>query len=81
VLPLRENQLQLQDKGFFSAAAWHKASTQKAFLLCPLPHAVSLWQPGPTGSLLRLDVTESAHPCRVQCEIWARLLAAVLIFW
>jgi hypothetical protein len=31
--------------------------------------------------VLRLDVTESANPCRVQCEIWARLLAAVLIFW
>ena len=192
VLPLRENQLQLQDKGFFSAAAWQKASAHKAFLLCPLPHAVSLWQSGPTGLLLRLDlakelaaspqarvqwdqlhcgqdthrfgpvrvvafrlspesagrqraglrasqhkqgrtptacalelagwlilvtnapaaklpspvlsylyrlrwqielifrqckwvlrldVTESANPCRVQCEIWARLLAAVLIFW
>lgn len=29
---------------------------------------------------LRLDVTESANPHRVQCEIWARLLAAVVIF-
>jgi hypothetical protein len=31
-------------------------------------------------SVLRLNVTESANPCRVQCEIWARLLAAIVIF-
>jgi len=30
--------------------------------------------------VLRLDQTESENPCRVQCEIWARLLAAVLVF-
>jgi hypothetical protein len=192
VLPLRENHLQLQDKGFFSAAAWQRAAAQKAFLLCPWPHSVTLWQLEPTRPplrldlaqelaastqaqvewsqlhaghdghrfgpvrvvafrlgpesagrqraglreaqrkqgrtpsaaalelagwlilvtnapatklpspvlsylyrlrwqielifrqckwVLRLDVTESGNPCRVQCEIWARLLAAVLIFW
>ena len=37
VLPLRENQLQLQDKGFFSAAAWHQASDQKASCSAPCP--------------------------------------------
>lgn len=31
-------------------------------------------------SVLRLDQTLSGQPCRVQCEIWARLLAAVVIF-
>jgi hypothetical protein len=30
--------------------------------------------------VLRLDQTESENPCRVQCEIWARLLAALLTF-
>ena len=31
-------------------------------------------------SVLRLDQTESANPCRVQSELWARLGAAVLLF-
>ena len=31
-------------------------------------------------SVLRLDQSNSDKPCRVQCEIWARLLAGVLIF-
>jgi len=58
VVPLRENQLQLQDKGFFSAAAWQRASAQQAFLLCPLPHSVSLWRPEPTSLPLRLDLAK-----------------------
>ena len=31
-------------------------------------------------SVLRLDKTESQNPCRVQAEIWARLICAVLLF-
>lgn len=31
-------------------------------------------------SVLRLHKTESDHPARIQCEIWARLLCAVLLF-
>lgn len=31
-------------------------------------------------SVLRLDVLPSANPARVQCEVWARLLCAVLVF-
>ena len=31
-------------------------------------------------SVLRLDQTESKNPARIQCEIWARLLCAVLLF-
>jgi hypothetical protein len=33
-----------------------------------------------TKSVLRLDKTESQDPHRVQCEIWARLICAVLLF-
>ena len=45
---LKVNQLQLQDKGFYDAKAWQAASQQGAFLLMPLPHAVTLWfRPGP----------------------------------
>ncbi len=31
-------------------------------------------------SMLRLDQSLSGQACRVQCEIWARLIAAVIIF-
>lgn len=31
-------------------------------------------------SVLRLNKTESDNPARIQCEIWARLLGAVLLF-
>ena len=31
-------------------------------------------------TVLRIDKTESQNPCRVQCEIWARLTCAVLLF-
>ena len=34
-----------------------------------------------TKSVLRLHKAESQNPHRVQCEIWARLISAVLLFW
>jgi hypothetical protein len=34
-----------------------------------------------TKSVLRLDKSESQKSSRIQCEVWARLLAAVLLFW
>lgn len=34
-----------------------------------------------TKSVLRLDKSESGDPNRVQCEIWGRLISAVLLFW
>ena len=34
-----------------------------------------------TKSVLRLHQSESDNPYRVQCEIWARLISAVLLFW
>ena len=190
---LRAGELQLQDKGFYSAQAWQAAEQRGAFLLMPLPHNLTLWlSPDPearkelafdlagalrvsshsqvewpqlflgspghrTGALrlvafrlgeesaarqrqglresmrkqgrtptakalelagwlllltnapqdklpsammsyvyrlrwqvelifrqikttLRLDQSESDKPCRVQCEIWARLTSAVLLF-
>jgi len=44
---LRTNQLQLQDKGFYSAHAWQAAQQRGAYLLMPLPHALTLWLQGP----------------------------------
>jgi hypothetical protein len=34
-----------------------------------------------TKSVLRLDKSESKDPHRIQCEIWGRLISAVLLFW
>jgi hypothetical protein len=31
-------------------------------------------------SVLRIDQSGSEQPCRIQCEIWARLLGAVIVF-
>lgn len=45
---LKTNQLQLQDKGFYDAKAWHAATQHGAFLLMPLPHSLTLWQ-GPAA--------------------------------
>ena len=93
VVPLRENQLQLQDKGFFSAAAlqlagWLILVTNAPAAKLPSRGLSDLdrarWQIElifrQCKWVLRLDGTESDNVCRVPCEIWARLLAAVLIF-
>ena len=47
---LKDNELQLQDKGFYDTKAWQAAARQGAFLLMPLPHSVTLWSaPGRTS--------------------------------
>ena len=43
---LLENQLQLQDKGFYDAKAWQAAEQRGAYLLMPLPHSLTLWLAG-----------------------------------
>jgi hypothetical protein len=40
---LQPNELQINDKGFFAACAWRFAQERGAYLLMPLPHAVTLW--------------------------------------
>lgn len=73
VVPLRENELQLQDKGFFSAAAWQLAGTQKAFLLCPLPRSVTLWHAGPAGPEARLDLAAALAASPADQVEWSAL--------
>ena len=46
---LRENELQLQDKGFYDAKAWQAAQQRGAYLLMPLPHSVTLWPAAAAG--------------------------------
>jgi hypothetical protein len=60
---LKVNELQLQDKGFFDTKAWQAAARQGAFLLMPLPHAVTLWLgsgPGQPEELLDLAAVLAA---------------------
>lgn len=39
---LKEGELQISDKGFFDAKAWRAAQEAGAYLLIPLPHAITL---------------------------------------
>jgi hypothetical protein len=48
---LRENQLQLQDKGFYDAKAWQAAEQRGAYLLMPLPHSLTLWLAGAANAM------------------------------
>ena len=43
---LKENELQLQDMGFYDSKAWQAAQQRGAYLLMPLPHSVTLWLAG-----------------------------------
>jgi len=55
---LRVNELQLQDKGFYDAKAWQAAQQRGAYLLMPLPHAVTLWlSPAPDQPEELLDLS------------------------
>jgi hypothetical protein len=40
---LQKDQLQLQDKGFYDAAAWHAVQQAGAFLLMPWTRSVTVW--------------------------------------
>jgi hypothetical protein len=40
---LQAGHLQINDKGFFDAKAWHAAADRGAYLLMPLPHGSTLW--------------------------------------
>jgi hypothetical protein len=55
---LKENELQMNDKGFFAADAWREAEQRKAYLLMPLVRSVTLWTLGQehAGEEQRLDL-------------------------
>jgi hypothetical protein len=62
---LRENQLQLQDKGFYDAKAWQAAEQRGAYLLMPLPHSLTLWLAG------------AANPKETELDLAAALAGSV----
>lgn len=47
---LQEDELQIEDKGFHDAKGWEAARQRGAYLLAPLPHSVTLWEPTADGS-------------------------------
>jgi hypothetical protein len=52
---LQKDQLQIQDKGFYDAAAWHAAQASGAYLLMPWARSATVWarpQPGQPEQLL-----------------------------
>jgi hypothetical protein len=71
---LQENELQLQDKGFFDTKAWRAAQQRGAFLLMPLPHSVTLWRAGVTPETeSQVDLADVlAHSSALQVE-WPAL--------
>ena len=46
---LQKDQLQIQDKGFYDAAAWHAVQAAGAYLLMPWPRNVTVWTRGQPG--------------------------------
>lgn len=67
---LTANQLQLQDKGFYDAKAWRAAQQRGAYLLLPLPHAVTLWQVGADAQETELDLAAALAHSDAQCLEW-----------
>lgn len=46
---LQNNELQINDKGFFASSAWRLAQERGAYLLMPLTRSVTLWTSGGLG--------------------------------
>jgi DDE family transposase len=71
---LLENQLQLQDKGFFDTKAWHAAEQRGAYLLMPLPHSVTLWLAGTADPKeTQLDLAAALEVSLQNREEWPAL--------
>jgi hypothetical protein len=73
---LKEGELQINDKGFFDAKAWQAAQQAGAYLLMPLPHALTLWttEGGPQAPEHSLDLAGAlAHSLEARVE-WPRVL-------
>jgi DDE family transposase len=71
---LLENQLQLQDKGFYDTKAWHAAEQRGAYLLMPLPHSVTLWLAGAANQKeTQLDLAAALEVSLQNREEWPAL--------
>ncbi len=72
---LQANELELTDKGFFDTKAWQAAQQRGAFLLMPLPHAVTLWQqPAPAQPEELLDLAAVLAASTANRVAWSGLL-------
>ena len=71
---LQAGELQLQDKGFYDAKAWQAAQARGAYLLMPLPHAVTLWLTAqPDAQALPLDLAAALKASTTDRLEWPAL--------
>jgi len=72
---LHKDQLQIQDKGFYAAAAWHAAQAAGAYLLMPWPRSVTVWtRPQPNQPEQLLDVAAVLGAATASCVEWAEVV-------
>jgi hypothetical protein len=71
---LKKDQLEIQDKGFYHAAAWRAAQAAGAYLLMPWPRSATVWvrpQPGQPEQLL--DLAAALAAATTQRVDWAQV--------
>lgn len=72
---LLAGQLQLQDKGFYDVKAWRAAQARGAYLLCPMPHGLTLWLSSPGGGEAEsLDLAAALGASTQNRMEWASLM-------
>ena len=71
---LQAGELQIQDKGFYDAAAWHAVQQAGAYLLMPWPRSVTVWaRPAPGQPEQPLDVAATLAGATTARVEWAEV--------
>jgi len=71
---LQKDQLQIQDKGFYDAAAWHAVQAAGAFVLMPWARSATVWtRPHPGQPEQLLDVAAALAAATDACVEWAEV--------
>jgi hypothetical protein len=71
---LEKDQLQIQDKGFYDAAAWQAAQAAGAYLLMPWPRGVTVWARPQSGQPEQLlDVAAALAAATAERVDWAEV--------
>jgi hypothetical protein len=65
---LRPNELQITDRGFWAASAWHLAQQHQAYLLSPVPRHVSVWVEAAESE--QLDLADALAHTPENCREW-----------
>lgn len=71
---LQKDQLQIQDKGFYDAAAWQAVQAAGAYLLMPWTRSVTVWtRPHPGQPEALLDVAAALQAATTDRVEWAEV--------